>query len=132
MKEVTEMWPFLLDGITGVKKISCNLIILLKFLFSLLLQAFSTVKHSMPSFLEGIRITHICKKDHRFTSLPENQGNTGRHKCTGCAFERVMELKAKGIPMCNDDSILADLPESQAGTVRHKDAFEGYKMAYQA
>lgn len=50
MKEVTEMWPFLLDGITGVKKISCNLIILLKFLFSLLLQAFSTVKHSMPSF----------------------------------------------------------------------------------
>ncbi|EGL3690564.1 hypothetical protein IQ126_000411 [Salmonella enterica] len=65
---------------------------------------------------------HICKKDHRydprFTSLPENQGNTG--------------LKAKGIPMCNDDSILADLPESQAGTVRHKDAFEAYKMAYQA
>jgi len=43
-----------------------------------------------------------------------------------------MELKAKGIPMCNDDSILANLPESQAGTVRHKDAFEAYKMAYQA
>ena len=35
MKEVTEMWPFLLDGITGVKKISYKLIILLKFLFSL-------------------------------------------------------------------------------------------------
>ncbi|MGC6028786.1 hypothetical protein [Enterobacter kobei] len=35
MKEVTEMWPFLLDGITGVKKISNKLIILLKFLFSL-------------------------------------------------------------------------------------------------
>ncbi|EAY4742399.1 hypothetical protein S835_17530 [Salmonella enterica] len=79
---------------------------------------------------------HICKKDHRydhrFISLPENQGNTGRHKCPGCAFELAMELKAKGIPMCNDDSILADLPESQAGTVRHKDAFEAYKMAYQA
>lgn len=87
-------------------------------------------------FLEGIRMKHICKKDHRydprFTSLPENQGNTGRHKCPGCAFELAMELKAKGIPMCNDDSILADLPESQAGTVRHKDAFEAYKMAYQA
>ncbi len=69
MKEVTEMWPFLLDGITGVKKISCNLIILLKFLFSLLLQAFSTVKHSMPSFLEGIRITHICKKDGNDSNL---------------------------------------------------------------
>lgn len=40
MKEVTEMWPFLLDGITGVKKISCNLIILLKFLFSLLPKRF--------------------------------------------------------------------------------------------
>lgn len=52
MKEVTEMWPFLLDGITGVKKISCNLIILLKFLFSLLPQVFSPVKHSMPSFLK--------------------------------------------------------------------------------
>ena len=35
MKEVTEMWPFLLDGITGVKKISYKLIILLKFLLSL-------------------------------------------------------------------------------------------------
>ncbi|MGG7112450.1 hypothetical protein ACPUGQ_23060, partial [Klebsiella aerogenes] len=86
--------------------------------------------------LKGYRMKHICKKDHRydhrFLSLPENQGNTGRHKCPGCAFERAMESKSLGIPMCNDDSILTDLPESQAGTVRHKDAFEAYKMAYQA
>lgn len=35
MREVAEMRPFLLDGITGVKKISYKLIILLKFILSL-------------------------------------------------------------------------------------------------
>ncbi|EBU7767731.1 hypothetical protein DK750_23370 [Salmonella enterica subsp. enterica serovar Rovaniemi] len=77
---------------------------------------------------------HICNKSHRynpmFSILPENQGNTGRHKCPGCAFELAMFNKAKGIPVSNDDSVLADLPESQAGTVRHKDAFVAYQLAY--
>lgn len=80
-------------------------------------------------------MSYICKKNHRynpmFSVLPENQGNTGRHKCPGCAFELAMLNKAKGIPASNNDSVLADLPDSQAGEVRHKDAFEAYKMAYQ-
>lgn len=78
---------------------------------------------------------HICTKNHRynpmFSVLPENQGQTGRHKCAGCAVELAMLNKAKGIPASNDDSVLADLPESQAGSVRHKDAFAAYKMVYQ-
>ncbi|MBP1035854.1 hypothetical protein J8631_09810 [Serratia fonticola] len=78
---------------------------------------------------------NICKKNHRynpmFSVLPESQGNTGRHKCPGCAFELALMNKAMGVPASNDDSILANLPDSQAGHVRHKDAFEAYKMAYQ-
>lgn len=65
-----------------------------------------------------------------FTILPDNQGQTGRHKCPGCAFEMAMLNKSQGIPACNDDSVLAELPESQAGTVRHKDAFAAYQLAY--
>lgn len=79
-------------------------------------------------------MSNICKKNHRynpiFSVLPENQGNTGRHKCPGCAFELALLNKAKGIPASNDASILAALPNSQAGFVRHKDAFAAYKMAY--
>ncbi|NDJ59460.1 hypothetical protein GWD52_21235 [Enterobacteriaceae bacterium 4M9] len=77
---------------------------------------------------------NICKKNHRynpmFIVLPDNQGQAGRHKCPGCAFELAMLNKAAGIPASYDDSVLADLPESQAGYVRHKDAFEAYQMAY--
>ncbi|WP_312268788.1 hypothetical protein [Pseudescherichia sp.] len=77
---------------------------------------------------------HICNKSHRynpmFAALPENQGQKGRHKCPGCAFELAMLNKALGIPASNDDSVLAELPESQAGTVRHKDAFAAYQLAY--
>ncbi|WP_447879567.1 hypothetical protein [Serratia fonticola] len=77
---------------------------------------------------------NICNKNHRynpmFSVLPENQGNTGRHKCPGCAFELALMNKAKGVPASNDDSILAELPDSQAGYVRHKDAFAAYNMAY--
>jgi len=65
-----------------------------------------------------------------YAVLPESQGQTGRHKCAGCAFELAMLNKAKGIPASNDDSILAELPESQAGNVRHKDAFAAYQLVY--
>ncbi|MGP3209193.1 hypothetical protein ACTVPS_01785 [Serratia marcescens] len=76
----------------------------------------------------------ICKKQHRYDrnydSLPEYQGQAGRHKCAGCAAELALLNKQLGIPASNDDSILADLPESQAGSVRHKDAYLAYQMVY--
>lgn len=78
---------------------------------------------------------HICNKRHRynpmFSVLPENQGQTGRHRCAGCAFELALLNKAAGIPASNNDSFLETIPFSQAGEVRHKDAYAAYQMAYQ-
>ena len=77
---------------------------------------------------------HICKKSHRhdsmFDVLSANQGNVGRHKCCGCAYDKGMWHALIGVPRAVDDSVLGDLPESQAVHVRHKDAFEAYNMGY--
>lgn len=76
----------------------------------------------------------ICKQKHRyekqFTYLAENQGQTGRHKCAGCAYDLGALHARLGIPKANNDGILSSLPESQAGVVRHKDAFEAYNHGY--
>lgn len=76
----------------------------------------------------------ICKKPHRhdpmFDSLQENQGQYGRHKCSGCAYDLGKWHAMIGAPKASDDSVLTDTPESQASHVRHKDAFEAYLMGY--
>lgn len=76
----------------------------------------------------------ICKQGHRhnpmFSGLPENQGQTGRHKCSGCAYDLGKWHAMIGVPKFSDDSVLAELPESQASQVRHKDAFTAYLMGY--
>ncbi|EMJ8509191.1 hypothetical protein R9C62_002712 [Enterobacter hormaechei] len=76
----------------------------------------------------------ICKKPHRhdsmFDALSDNQGNIGRHKCCGCAYDKGMWHAMIGVSRVKNDSVLEDLPESQAGHVRHKDAFEAYNSGY--
>ncbi len=76
----------------------------------------------------------ICKQTHRydekFLLLDEYQGQVGRHKCSGCAYNLGLWHAQIGVPKAMDDSILADLPNSQAGMVRHKDAFEAYNNGY--
>lgn len=77
----------------------------------------------------------ICKQGHRrnqmFEVLPENQGQTGRHKCAGCAYDLGKWHAMIGVPKASDDGVLADLAESQASYVRHKDAFSAYLMGYE-
>lgn len=77
---------------------------------------------------------NICKHAHRydrsFTYLSENQGQTGRHKCAGCAYELGRHHALIGAPKAKNDSVLAYSSDSQAGTVRHKDAFEAYNLGY--
>lgn len=79
-------------------------------------------------------MSNICKKNHRFNPmfsvLPENQGQTGRHRCAACAHELAMLNKAAGIPISQDDSFLKSIPFSQAGEVRHKDAYTAYQLVY--
>jgi len=76
----------------------------------------------------------ICKQSHRrnqmFEVLPENQGQTGRHKCAGCAYDLGKWHAMIGVPKSNDDGVLSELAESQASYVRHKDAFTAYLMGY--
>lgn len=75
----------------------------------------------------------ICNKNHRydekFSSLPWDQGGTGRHICAGCAYERGYN---DGI--VRKESIHLDLDslnESQAGVVRHKSPHAAYALGYQ-
>lgn len=53
---------------------------------------------------------HICKKSHRhdsmFDVLSANQGNVGRHKCCGCAYDKGMWHALIGVPRAVDDSVL--------------------------
>lgn len=74
--------------------------------------------------------TGICKNPHRynptFLSLPEYQGQEGRHKCAACAFELGIKDALEGRAMAQNDLVLANIPFSQAGTVRHRDAYEAY------
>ncbi len=74
-----------------------------------------------------------CSKNHRyeekFNSLPHDQGGDGRHKCSGCAYEKGFELgriRAENITMDLDS-----LPESQAGKVRHKSPHAAFAKGYQ-
>lgn len=77
---------------------------------------------------------NICKNPHRYDSafdyLSDNQGQTGRHKCAGCAFELGRQHALIGAPKAKNDSVLEYIPDSQAGAVRHKDAFEAYNHGY--
>lgn len=65
-----------------------------------------------------------------FEVLPENQGQTGRHKCAGCAYDLGKWHAMIGVPKSSDDCVLSELAESQASYVRHKDAFTAYLMGY--
>ena len=74
-----------------------------------------------------------CNENHRyeerFADLPYDQGGDGRHKCSGCAYERGFDLgrvRAENITMDLDS-----LPESQAGNVRHKSPHAAFAKGYQ-
>ena len=77
---------------------------------------------------------NICKNPHRYDAsfdyLADYQGQTGRHKCSGCAFELGRHHALVGAPKAKNDSVLEYIPDSQAGFVRHKDAFEAYNHGY--
>ena len=73
-----------------------------------------------------------CKSKHRydqkFSSLPNNQGSEGRHRCAGCAFEEGYKLglvKSKKITVDLDK-----LPYSQAGHIRHKCPHTSFAIGY--
>lgn len=73
-----------------------------------------------------------CAKNHRyddlFKDLPDDQGGAGRHRCSGCAYERGV---ASG--RAREESIELDLdalPVSQAGTVRHKSPHAAWALGY--
>ena len=75
----------------------------------------------------------ICNSVHRewpfFESLPHDQGGAGRHKCSGCAYERGYQAGLDRTEQFNID--IDSLPESQAGTVRHKSPHAAFAMGYQ-
>lgn len=74
----------------------------------------------------------LCTKEHRydalFTDLSIDQGGFGRHKCSGCAYEKGFSegRMQKENFLMNLDA----LPESQAGTVRHKSPHEAFALGY--
>ncbi len=73
-----------------------------------------------------------CHEDHRydeiFTTLPDDQGGAGRHKCAGCAYDegyRQGLLRAEQITMD-----FRALPNSQAGRIRHKSPHAAFALGY--
>lgn len=74
-----------------------------------------------------------CQLDHRyddrFSTLPDDQGRAGRHRCAGCAYEAG---RASGRAMQENVRLELDaLPMSQAGTVRHKSPHAAWALGYQ-
>ena len=76
--------------------------------------------------------TTECQNDHRhweiFSSLPDDQGRAGRHKCAGCAYEKGFQAGLTRAESLNID--LDNLPNSQAGYVRHKSPHAAYAQGY--
>ena len=74
----------------------------------------------------------ICDKDHRhspqFQTLPEDQGQEGRHRCAGCAYEEGLKKGESPSPHLEFD--FTTLPYSQAGTVRHKSPYVAFAKGY--
>lgn len=73
----------------------------------------------------------LCDKGHRFWAvledLPDSQAGAGRHKCTGCAYERGYDDARAGR---GRHLVASSLPDSQAGTGRHKDVQAAYDLGY--
>lgn len=78
--------------------------------------------------MNSLTCSKIHRNDNRFIDLPIDQGGSGRHKCSGCAYELGFEDGKK-----RKENIFIDLdnlPFSQAGTVRHKSPHAAYAMGY--
>jgi hypothetical protein len=74
----------------------------------------------------------ICYENHRYdqvlSNLPIDQGGQGRHKCTGCAYQRGFNSGVNFEENINID--LDSLDESQAGTGRHKSPHAAFAQGY--
>ena len=75
----------------------------------------------------------ICNLEHRydelFSSLPEDQGGSGRHICAGCAYEKGYNDGLLRKETLNLD--LSSLNDSQAGTVIHRSPHAAFALGYQ-
>ena len=77
-----------------------------------------------------------CNKDHSKTdeivsTLPIDQGGTGRHKCASCAYEEG--LKDGGLGIERDlDKVNLTIPYSQKARRRHRSTKEAYKLGLKA
>ncbi|MBI5788052.1 MAG: hypothetical protein HZA78_04255 [Candidatus Schekmanbacteria bacterium] len=77
---------------------------------------------------------NTCNKKHRynpkFNDLPLDQGNEGRHKYAGCAYELGKNHGLEKRSELNINIDLDNLPFSQAGTVRHRSPHVAYARGY--
>nr|AIU96785.1 hypothetical protein pG5A4Y201_10 [Serratia marcescens] len=75
-----------------------------------------------------------CNKEHRydpyFSRLPKDQGDFGRHKCAGCAYEAGYQKGMKKVTAIDMVTEFASLPESQTDSVRHKSPYVAYAQGY--
>lgn len=76
----------------------------------------------------------ICQHEHRhdpyFSRLPLDQGDFGRHKCAGCAYERGYQAGLSRIVVLNAEEQVNQIPHSQAGSVRHKSPIVAFAQGY--
>ena len=77
----------------------------------------------------------ICDKTHRydpfFSELPDDQGDYGRHRCAGCAYNAGYQAGLERQPNLNIAQEVELLPYSQAGEVRHKSALAAFAKGYE-
>lgn len=76
----------------------------------------------------------ICQREHRydpfFSRLPSDQGDFGRHKCAGCAYERGYQAGLNRLSLLNIEDQVNQVSHSQAGSVRHKSPIVAFAQGY--
>lgn len=75
-----------------------------------------------------------CQRPHRndpfFSLLPKDQGDFGRHKCAGCAYEKGFELGSRKILNIDLQYEIESIQDSQAQEVRHKSPYLAFALGY--
>lgn len=76
----------------------------------------------------------ICQEQHRydqfFSTLPLDQGEFGRHKCAGCAYQCGYEAGLQRKTILNIAEEVEKVPYSQAGEVRHRSPIAAFSKGY--
>ena len=75
-----------------------------------------------------------CQRPHRddpyFSKFPKDQGDFGRHKCAGCAYEAGYQAGYAKQAKIDIEKAIGAIQKSQASEVRHISPMAAYAQGY--